>query len=693
MTSASVSTGRLLRCAVATVKTPDTVKTLSSPLSSKNVEHHAEGKKTLSPAQLHSLQHHLPRKRLSSDEADDDNPKTTSHRRLRLPLFTTPLTSQTPVGRTLPSFPIGTTSSYTPIYQFRRNERSIHTSIRSTVIFKSREKADIPKGKTFFDHIFDDISDCADKPAIIGDLGGTTYTYSQTKEYSMKLGLALLFRGYRKGDVVAIMAPNVVEYALTVFGCAYVGITVALLNPLESSSNILRQISATNAKALFVFPLFKDKVAEIMKESETVRDVFVFGFPFVPKLTKLVRPLFFRGIESITFAALLKSADAEMTDNLHRDARPDPDMDVLVLPFSSGTTGLPKGVIHTHATTIAYIEVMIQTRYFQEIHREKMDSDLRMMLVLPMFHIFGYAQLCSVLKLRGTAVMKIMKPPFNDKIFFKCVQKKSINYIPVVPNIIDILANSENLENFNLSSLRLFFSAAAPLNIKTAELLMSRIPNLEIRQGLGMTEGVVASTFEEGLPLASVGRLCANTTAKTIHLETMKELGYNEVGEIVVQTPAMMTGYWNNPDANADSFLVDEEGRKWLRTGDVGYFDENEVIHIVDRIKEMIKYKGNQVSPVEIELQIRSLEGVRDAAVVGIPDQKAGEIPLAFVVKSEGATLTGEEIQSHIRDSMNSHDQLRGGVVFIDENPGIPRSAAGKILRRELKQRLPTDQS
>jgi len=246
-----------------------------------------------------------------------------------------------------------------------------------------------------------------------------------------------------------------------------------------------------------------------------------------------------------------------------------------------------------------------------------------------------------------------------------------------------------------------------------------------------MTEGVVTSTFEEDLTYSNAGRLCPNTEAKVFDLKTGRELGHNEVGEIVVHSPTMMFGYFNNEKATRDSFHVEsiaeeslsssqmnnsnpikdvrvtqetpshnnievdmellfpkQEGqvaKRWLRTGDVGYFCDNETVNLVDRIKEMIKYKGNQVSPVMIENHIRHLSGVRDAAVIGIPHPTAGEIPLAFVVIEDGADLTEEQVKKHVEEGLSSHDHLRGGVIFRSDPPGIPRSVPGKILRRQLQ--------
>jgi len=207
---------------------------------------------------------------------------------------------------------------------------------------------------------------------------------------------------------------------------------------------------------------------------------------------------------------------------------------------------------------------------------------------------------------------------------------------------------------------------------------------VQVEQGYGMTEGAVSGTLDDDVPYASAGHLLPNSEAKILDLHTGEELDHNEVGELVVHGPSLMQGYWNNADATEGSFIVDADGKRWLKTGDVGYFDDVSIIHLVDRIKEMIKFKGHQVSPVEIELEVRRIAGVKDSAVVGVTDRTAGEVPLAFVVKETGASVDEQTVKDHVRRHMVSYNELRGGVVFIDE---IPRSISGKILRKELKPR------
>jgi len=556
------------------------------------------------------------------------------------------------------------------------------------VIFKSHHKIDIPK-TDFFDYVLGDISDCKDKPAITDGLTGRTMSFQELKSKSQRLGQSMVERGYRRGDVVAIMSPNVIEYVITFFGCAYVGLTLTLLNPLETPTVIRNQLFETNARGLFVFPLFAQTAVQITKSLPQIRDVFLYGLPFTSnRAVEMYRRLRIRDSTTSHFSVLLRNPapgpDTPVLGEPFQRPQIDPKNDVLMLPFSSGTTGRPKGVIHTHETAIAYVDVIVQYPPLVRMYNEDVAAGIEPnnFALLPMFHIFGFCMISMCFKLRGRNVINLR---YHRKLFLRTIQKYKIRAIPVVPPLLDFLAQHPMVAKYDLSSIRLVFSGAAPLSKVTADKLMSKYPNIQVEQGYGMTECIISGTIDDGIPYTSAGQLMPNTEAMIIDVSSGKELDYNEVGELVIHSPAMMKGYFMNPVASAESFIVDAQGKKWLRTGDVGYFDADNVIYLVDRIKEMIKYKGHQVSPVEVELEIRTIPGVVDAAVVGIPDPKAGEVPLAFVVKKPDSSVTETTVKDHIRSQMLTYNELRGGVHFIDASPGIPRSVAGKIQRKELK--------
>jgi len=568
-------------------------------------------------------------------------------------------------------------------------KRQFHSSTSQSVVFKSKYKIDVPK-QDFFSYILGDISGYEDHVALVCGLTGRKYTYEKLKDYCTRVGVSMLERGYRKGDVIAIYSPNVPEYVFTILGCASVGITVTMVNPLANLAEITYQLENTKARALFVFPMFAQNAYNAKKDVPRIRDIFLYGMPFVVNPALDLYRRMFQALGGTgdnrpvwLFNELIRPSKGPRgfirSPWFTEDVQFEPDKDILILPFSSGTTGLPKGVIHSHQTMIAYADLNYQHPGVQDLSRRENDH-FNTLALLPLFHIFGFATQMTGLKFRGTVVHN---PRFQPKLFLRTIQKYKITFIPVVPPLVNFLARHPEVDNYNVSSVRVLFCGGAPLSKASADAAMTRLPNLEVVQALGMTEGLISCTIDEGIPHTSVGQVFPNTQLKIIDVETQKELGYNEAGEILVQTPSAMVGYYNNPEATAKSFWYDDEGKKWMYTGDVGYVDENENLYLVDRIKEMIKYKGHQVSPVEVEHVICTMEEVADAAVVGLPDDEAGELPLAFVVKKPDVNITATDVMNFVKEKMTTFNQLKGGVIFTDQ---IPRSIAGKIQRKDLKK-------
>lgn len=570
----------------------------------------------------------------------------------------------------------------------RSTRRQFQASAAQSVVFKSKYQVNIPK-QDFFSYILGDITGHEEDLALVCGLTGRKYTYEKLKDYCTRVGISMLERGYRRGDVVAIYSPNVPEYVFTILGCASVGITVTMLNPLANLSEIAFQLELTKARALFVFPTFAQNAYNAKKEVPRIRDIFLYGMPFVanPALDLYRKMGQVMGVTGDSrpwlFNELVRPSKGSRgfirSPWFTEDVQIDPENDILILPFSSGTTGLPKGVVHSHQTMIAYADLNFQHPGVIDLSRRENDY-FNTLAILPLFHIFGFATQMAGLKFRGTVVHN---PRFQPKLFLRTIQKYKITFIPVVPPLVNFLARHPEVDNYNVSSVRVLFCGGAPLSKESADAAMTRHPNLEVVQALGMTEGLVSCTIDEGVPHNSVGQMFPNTELKLIDVDTQQELGYNESGEILVSGPSTMVGYFNNPEATAKSFHFDEDGKKWMFTGDVGYLDENENLYLVDRIKEMIKYKGHQVSPVEVEQMICTMEQVADAAVIGLPDEDCGELPLAFVVKKADANLTVGEVMNYVKEKMTTFNQLKGGVIFTDQ---IPRSIAGKIQRRDLKK-------
>lgn len=343
--------------------------------------------------------------------------------------------------------------------------------------------------------------------------------------------------------------------------------------------------------------------------------------------------------------------------------------DVVVLPYSSGTTGLPKGVMLTHHNLVANICQCDHAIVYQP------DGEVALAF-LPFFHIYGMQVLMNGLLANGVTVVTL--PRFDLDQALSLVQEHRITRFFAVPPVVLALAKHPAVDSYDLSSLVQVFSGAAPLGAEIAMEAEKRI-GCEVVQGYGMTElSPVSHTTPPGMFKAgSSGVTVSNTESRIVDPDTGEDQPFGERGELWVRGPQVMKGYLNNPEATAAT--LDSDG--WLHTGDVAIIDEDHHMTIVDRVKELIKYNGFQVPPAELEALLITHPEVNDVAVIGIPDESAGELPKAFIVRSPGSEVTAEDLQAFVAEHVASYKHIRL-VEFIDE---IPKSASGKILRRLLR--------
>ena len=485
----------------------------------------------------------------------------------------------------------------------------------------------------------------ADKVAIVEAASGRSYTYGQIAGGVRRLAAGLHARGFRKGDVLAIMSPNLPEYPIAFHGVATAGGVNTTLNPTYTADEIAFQLNDSKARLLVTIPPLVGKAQEAAAKSK-VEEIIVFG----------------ESEGAVPFDSLL-------IDGKVPDVRIDPAQDLVALPYSSGTTGFSKGVMLTHRNLVANL---VQTTACIHI-----TEDERIMAFLPFFHIYGMTVIMNQGLYQGATLVTM--PRFELEPCLQAVQDYKVTRFFLVPPIVVLLAKHSAIDKYDLSSVTRAFSGAAPLDADTAQAASARI-GCRLSQGYGLTEtspvSHIVADDETPVP-GSVGSTVPNTECKIVDVAAGKELGRNEDGEIWIRGPQVMKGYLNNAEATRNS--IDADG--FFHTGDIGHIDDHDQYFIVDRLKELIKYKGFQVAPAELEALLLSHPKIADVAVIGVLDDEGEEVPKAFVVLKEPASP--DEIMEFVAARVAPHKKVRR-VEVVDQ---IPKSPTGKILRRILRDR------
>jgi 4-coumarate--CoA ligase len=493
-------------------------------------------------------------------------------------------------------------------------------------------------------YVLAEAGELGDKPALIDGPTGRVLTYAQLDDQVRRLAGGLQARGFGIGDVLALMAPNLPEYAVVFLGVAMAGGTITTVNPTYTDHEVGHQLADAGASILITVPMFLD-TARAGAEGTGVTEIFVLG----------------EGADGAPSASEL------FGDPITEPVPTGPDH-VVVLPYSSGTTGLSKGVMLTNRNLVANI--------VQVAAPAELGGDDVVMAVLPFFHIYGMQVLMNTGLSVGATVVTMGR--FDLEEFLRAHQHYGVTRSFVAPPIVVALAKHPIVDHYDLSHVTQVFSGAAPLSAELAEEASGRL-GCEVVQGYGMTELSPVShlTPRGGFKPGSVGVTAPNTETRIVDPATGESLGLDTDGEVWVRGPQVMKGYLNNEQATRDT--IDEDG--WLHTGDIGHIDADGHLYVVDRLKELIKYKGFQVPPAELEAVLLTHPAVADAAVVGRPDDEAGEIPVAYIVAKEAQPVTGDDIQAFVADQVAHYKQIRA-VHLVD---AIPKSASGKILRRLLR--------
>ena len=485
--------------------------------------------------------------------------------------------------------------------------------------------------------------------------GARRFTYAQLQALAERFATGLRQAGIRPGDVVGILAPNCAEFEIAFYGSSRAGAVVTTINSGYRERETAFQLENSGARMLVVHP-------SLLPMAQAARDG-------APKLERLI----------VIASAAQQGGFWELLEGAPESSPPvaiDP-ADLAVLPYSSGTTGLNKGVMLTHAnlTTNAYQFTRRPGEAAAPQHSEVV------LVHLPLFHIYGMSVLMNSAVAVGAT--QVLMGRFDIDELLQLMAKERVTSLYSVPPVALALTQAAQVARTDLSALRLFFSGAAPLSAEV-QLKLQGALGATVIQGYGLTEASPYTNTDYMEPHllrpGSIGPAAADTEERVVDIETgTRPLKAGEVGELQVRGPQVMRGYLNNPEATAQS--ITPEG--WLRTGDVVRMDAEGYVYVLDRIKELIKYKGFQVPPAELEGVLLEHPAVADAAVIGKLDAEAGEVPKAFIVIKRGQTVDAEQLLRFVAARVATFKQVRE-IEFVE---AIPKTPSGKILRRVLVER------
>jgi acyl-CoA synthetase (AMP-forming)/AMP-acid ligase II len=501
------------------------------------------------------------------------------------------------------------------------------------------------------ERLFEGLTRGAGRVMLTDGPSGASLTGAALMDRIRRLAGGLAAEGVGPGSVIALMAPNMPDYAVVFHAAALAGATVTTLNPTYTAPEAAHQLRDSGAVLMFTIPAFLD-LANLAANGSAVREIVLIG--------------------EATAGDIIghRSLDDLMGPPLAAQVPVDLERHVLALPYSSGTTGLPKGVMLSHRNMVVNVDQGLALLDLREGETS--------VAFLPFFHIYGMNVLMNTFLAHGAGLVTM--PRFDLEALLTHLQTHRVERLLIAPPVAIALAKHPLVDQFDLSALRIVLSAAAPLGPEVSAAVSARL-GCAVIQGYGMTE---LSPLTHAVPHHSprpgaVGISAPNTSTRIVDPATGEDCAPGDEGEVWVRGPQVMIGYHNRPEATA---AMIEGG--WLRTGDLGVVDADGYLFIRDRLKELIKVKGFQVAPAEVEAELLGLPGVADAAVIGVPDDEAGERPIAFVVRQPGGNISAQAILEALRPRLASY-KLPARVEFIET---VPKSASGKILRRVLRDKL-----
>lgn len=505
----------------------------------------------------------------------------------------------------------------------------------------SSQYPDVPAGGATLPALIEQaIGRAGTRIALIDGPSGVAVSYSELGRQIDCIAAWLDDAGIGRGDTVALWTPNMPPWVAVAVAAMRLGAAVTGLNPAAAPDEAARQLADARAAAAFTTPA----LAPLARRSG-VRTVLT--------------PVPTDGATSLD--DVLTTAGPPPVDVGDPDA-------VAMLPYSSGTTGTPKGVMLTHANIVTTLRQVAPV-----LAIGPQDTTLA---VAPFFHVLGSVATLAVPLAAGATVVTM--PAFDPTVFLGLIEHHQVRFLAIPPPVADFLAHHPRAAGRDLSSLRVVAVGGAALDPSVQDALARRLPDAVIGQGWGLTETTSAVCLPDrhrGTRPGSVGRLIPNTELRVVDPGTGRRMGTGETGELWVRGPQVMAGYLGRPDATAE--ILDGDG--WLHTGDLGCVDPDGDVFVVDRLKELIKVDAYQVAPAELEALIRTHPDVLDAAVVGRPDPRHGEVPVAFVVRRDRPDES--DLIGWMSERVAPYKRL-AGITTVDS---LPRTPSGKLLRRELR--------
>lgn len=528
--------------------------------------------------------------------------------------------------------------------------------------------------QTVFENLQQAFDECPDKSALV--FYDTKISYLELYETVARVaGWLVNQAGISKGDRVAIIAQNSPQSVIAYYATLRAGAVVVPLNPMYVAEEVAYLLDDSDAKVIFSASDLSHAVATAVKD----RDVKVVGIAYndyIREQTNLNVPAFI--LESqisealsslpnyIAWSDLLAANESAPVVKTAMD-------DLVVLPYTSGSTGMPKGCMHTN-TSVQHGCVGVFD--WHGIGREDIS-----LAIAPFFHVVGMQAGMNVAISRGATL--IIQPRWDREVAAQTIQRYNVTVWPAVPTMVIDMMNMPNFDQFDISSLRSVFGGGSAMPESVA-VKLKEICGVTFNEGYGMTETICPTTANppQAPRTNCVGLSVFNTHIRVVDPDTLLEVPEGENGEILISGPQVMQGYWRQPEANAESF-VEMDGMRYLRSGDLGYIDKDGYVYIVDRIKRMINASGFKVWPTQVEAVMHRHPAVAEVCIIGAKDPKRGETVKALIVPKAGVTANAEEIELWSREHLATYKVPRV-IEFVDS---LPKSGSGKVLWRELQEK------